>query len=242
MKKEDFVKFATTKNGKINPQIRYLLAKSENLIYLNFLNENSSHLETSNILEKVYCYTQNIVEIPKCKICGKQLTYKGGSKPYPVYCCKKCIFSDKEYLKKISFQNNMIKKHGVSNCSFIPEINRKRKETNVERCGFEVPIQSKAISDKIKNTKQQRYNDPYYNNRIKYKNTCISLYNKESSNQDETIKRKQKIARIESGSWANVTNRNDFSNYRKTVACLSEILVRKYPLAGKENQDISETI
>lgn len=79
----------------------------------------------------------------------------------------------------------------------MDEVQKKREETNIERYGFSTPLQSEIIKDKIKETKIERYNDEFFNNRELYKETCLNVFGFDNPMKNIEIQQKLKTTLVE---------------------------------------------
>jgi hypothetical protein len=121
--------------------------------------------------------------------------------------------------KKEEIKKTNILKYGVSHPQQLDEIKEKIKKTNLEKYGVEYVFQSDKIKEKIKKTnlekygvdnpmksdifklkseqeKEKKYNDKYYNNREKYKETSYNKWGKIYTQTDE-YKQKTKKTNLE---------------------------------------------
>ena len=65
----------------------------------------------------------------------------------------------------------------------LTAISEKRKQTNLQRYGVSNPFISADFTEKALETKEQRYGDRNYNNRVKAKDTCLVRYGAEHFSQ-----------------------------------------------------------
>ena len=101
--------------------------------------------------EKQYNYHHHITEIPKCPICGKEVTFQDSNHGYRKYCSNKCAGADKE-------------------------VKAKRKQTCLEKYGVEFAAQLEQTLDAYKKTCLERYGVEHFSNREKYKATMMERY------------------------------------------------------------------
>ena len=126
--------------------------------------------------ETIYCVLNNIVNIPKCKVCGNNAIYKNFNKGYSRYCCVSCITKDCDVKNAISIINT----------------------NNSEERGKKVSIAKQArtreqIDNEIKKSKAtrlKRYGDENYSNHDKAIKTNIEKYGCPCPLQAESIKSK----------------------------------------------------
>ena len=116
----------------------------------------------------------------------------------------------------------------------------KRKNTNLERYGVEIPIQCKEIFNKIKNTNLERYGVEYasQSNEIKesIKETNLEKYGSENVFQSEEIKNKIKKTNLEKLGYSYPTQSNIVKNKIK------ETNLEKYGGTGFESELINNKI
>lgn len=197
---EIIIKEFLTKDGKINPnktKIPYLDKHVELKEYLEnrFQDGFISHKEViGRIVNK-------IEKRPTCKVCGKELKYKGLKHPYGTWCSCQCQLTDKDFIewrnKNIDFSKSQekmrqtcLEKYGDANWKNTD----KRDETMLERYGVTCWFSGKTREEmeaknlalygkriitnpkKGQDTKLKKYGDPFYTNREKAKQTMISRY------------------------------------------------------------------
>ena len=128
-------------------------------IYDDIIQNTPVVFSNTTISTKVYCYLNDIEQLPTCKICGKQLddinaSVKNGFKG--TCSNKKC----KTAYKYQRTTDAVMKKYGVSNVYAL-----------------------KSVIDKTAQTKLQRYGSKTYNNSEKNKQTCLQKYGVENAAQ-----------------------------------------------------------
>lgn len=94
---------------------------------------------------KVFCYLNDILEKPNCKICGKDVKFNPTETHFQTYCSNKCRFQD------------------------LKTIQEKTKQTCLEKYGTENVFASKHGKEKIKNTIQEKYGVNNYTKTQEYK-------------------------------------------------------------------------
>lgn len=159
-------------------------ASKKNKDNISLIKENTDILpEDASIKERVYFIENQLVEIPKCKICKSPVSFDKGINEYRVYCSKKCQYTDKNLYKKIVTRKKEI--YGNGN-NF-----QKICETNIKKYGSIVPIQNNEIKKKIKETNIKKYGveNPQQNKEIKEKTTktLLEKYNSKSSFKHKNI-------------------------------------------------------
>lgn len=133
---------------------------------LSWINELLPNLETYSISTKIHWILYGLIDFPICPTCGKRFGFDKNVKVregYTTYCCLKCIHKNKQVQEKIA--QTKIKKYGTSRCN-VEALKNKLAQKKIQD-----PKYYAKISDKIKQTKQQRYNNPNFNNRDKAKKT-----------------------------------------------------------------------
>ena len=110
------------------------------------------------------------------------------------YCSNKCSRSSKEVQKKA--KQTCIERYGCENPAQNKEVREKVKQTNLERFGCEYASQNKNIQNKIKQTNLKKYNceNPFQSKKIKekIKETCLERFGCENPSQNKEIKEKTK--------------------------------------------------
>lgn len=66
------------------------------------------------------------------------------------------------------------------------------RQTNIEKYGGISPFSDKRVQEKSKETKRNRYNNENYNNRDKYRQTCMDIYGVDNTFKSELIKDKSR--------------------------------------------------
>ena len=131
-----------------------------------------------------------------CPICGKELSFdiiKRGRKTCSKECCQKYTHNDewkkavsenwknktKEELKEIKEKNEatMLERYGVRhNWCKGSELREKEEKKWVEKYGCDNPLKSKEVRERIKATKKEKYDDEFFTNRTKAKDTMLKKY------------------------------------------------------------------
>lgn len=125
----------------------------------------------------LYCYVNNITSTPLCKHCKSgEVIYKNFNKGYSEYCSFKCLKESNSNLEK-------------------------RKKTNKEKYGVELPFQSKDIQNKIKKEFKKKHGveKPFQLKSIqtKVKNKIREKYKVDNISQSEEIKEKKRLKSLE---------------------------------------------
>ena len=147
-------------SGKIIPQrcLKHVLGKHGLYDYIvNRFDDNTLSVDDNEYLrECIYRIVYGINEIPRCKICGKPITFKYNC--YSKYCSRKCSNGDKEVVEKISksCSDSLKQKYKEDGES----IKKKRKETLTAKYGVNAtssPFSINEIQDASKNIILEKY-------------------------------------------------------------------------------------
>ena len=120
--------------------------------YVDFLHKKYPNLTWQ---DKLYCDQHNLVDIPKCPICGKHVKLLSLFKGYMQYCSNKCATSDPGRQEKI--QATTLKRHGVKHALQSGKIKEKFKQTCIEKFGVDNPTKNQNIATKAQLTMIERY-------------------------------------------------------------------------------------
>lgn len=173
------------------------------------------NLSSLEFKRKFWHYFNDVLEIPKCKTCNKEIEeFRSFTEGYAKYCSSKCGANNKSTLEKR--EETCLKKYSVTNVSKLEEIKEKSDNTNLEKYGVKHSSQSSIIKqkteemflekygvknpsqlqefkDKQKQTLIERYGVDYYKKfREKQKQTCQEKYNKQSATGTEQYNEKVK--------------------------------------------------
>jgi hypothetical protein len=103
-------------------------------------------------------------------------------------------------------KTNNLAKYGVESTNSLPEVKEKKKQSFIEKYGVDHQLRipevaasvAKKNSDnaaerlsKAADTKDEKYGDSNYNNRNKYKETCLERFGVENPTQNPSIHEKQ---------------------------------------------------
>ena len=149
-----------TKSARANFALIRNISKNE-----TYINELQNYVEFScdNIEQLLYHFINSSKDLPKCKNCSNDLSFKGLSSGYLTYCSKSCKTScdhktgnfNESYIKKgLTFKN----KHGVGSDGHSAII-EKRKNTSIERYGVYHPMQNKEVTDRYKIASFNKYGE-----------------------------------------------------------------------------------
>ena len=152
-----------------NKRLSIRVRNSDTLIS-QLIDETSFLPESSSISERLYCYVNNISEIPKCPYCGKPKLYKGKmDKGYYSTCgsdeCKKRGIikgaRNRTREERISAakkgQETYYKKTGYYNNMQNPDGYEAWKASFKEKYGETHPLKTKDIKEKVKATTLERH-------------------------------------------------------------------------------------
>ena len=202
----------------IKNELEYLKFKNANnyiykQIYLKFkdiINENIYFLSNrgrNKYIEKLYCYLNNIKEIPMCKCCFLCcVDFNNFDSGYKEFCCSPCrAYGTVERVHK----TNIIR-YG---CKFPQQnkiVREKTIKTNNRIYGSDSPTQNEKVVMKTKNTNNKRYggNAPANNEVIllKMQKTCKDNYGVKNPYQIKEIREKAIKTYIEKyGGFENIS-------------------------------------
>lgn len=108
-------------------------------------------LGTSTLTEKLYCFTNNIVSRPACKICDTSVKFSIPNKEYNKYCSQRCSMMDMKTLL------------GVENSSQLDSVKQKKKQSALEKYGVDNVSKSSKIKDII-SVKKTEYWETLFKN------------------------------------------------------------------------------
>lgn len=138
------------KAGQINSNLYKMISVDD----INIINRLFPELTLS---QAVYCFINNIVNLPICKICNiNHVTYfRNHTDGFTEYCSLQCSRRS-EVSKKRRAETNM-QRYGFTNPKQNAQIIEKTKKTNLEKYGTNCASQQLAIKEKISNTLKQTY-------------------------------------------------------------------------------------
>ena len=145
-----------------------------------------------NIKESLYMFYNGIQTKPTCKACGSPVKFHGYSYGFSEFCCSKCAQND-------------------------DQVRQKLKDTNVDRYGEDYI--SQFISKGLQ-TKTEKYGSTSYNNKEKYRKTCLDRYGVENPMQSQDIKKKSMETCLERYGNALYLCSDEYN--RKRRACLEK--------------------
>jgi very-short-patch-repair endonuclease len=162
-----------------------------------------------NFITKIQLYMRDLNDLPICEYskCDTQIQYKRGK--FSICCSKKChnlylkennLFGDINKKRK----NTLIEKYGVEHQMQIPEVKEKISQTNLERYGTESYTKSEDYKIKTKKTSLEKYGLEFHTQSCDTKNKIHQSYiEKYGSYYTQTDDFKQK---------AMITNINKFGH------------------------------
>lgn len=143
-----------------------------------------------SLSEQLALYYNNLIEPPKCVVCGGNVKFINFKSGWRRTCCKKCSGRDSQ--TKLKRQQTCIEKYGVDNAAKSDIIKDKSKQTCLKRYGISNAGWTEESQKKIKNTNKERYgvdwgtqNDIIKN---KIKNTCLERYGVDWNSKIDSVK------------------------------------------------------
>lgn len=169
---EEIIKYFIKDDGtinsiKANPTTLNFYKPLREYLYTRFsdIDENTSAAEI------VYRIVHNLNEHPKCPFCGKNTPFKTFKLGYGKYCSKDCAFSEEG--KKVLVENY--------------------KKSCIEKYGYETPMLSEEVKNKIKQTSLKKYGTEHFTQSEIFKQHFKEKYNGATFNfLREDIKEKRK--------------------------------------------------
>ena len=143
---------------------------------------NNRYNDSDSWTETIWRIRNNINIKPCCKECGAPLKF-----PYKIYCSCKCRSNNKNVINKT--KQTCLEKYGVE--YIIKNDNIKKDIYN------KLKNKRKDICKKSQQTKLEKYGNKNYNNREKYKQTCLEKYGVKYPMQNEQFKEKSKQTCLE---------------------------------------------
>lgn len=154
--KNEMIKyFSDNKNGQKTRECN-IVKRFPNLIGEIAQYNLTFNLNSINLIQKLYNYLYDIIEIPKCETCKNETTFRGiFTEGYLKTCSKKCRGNSLLRLERI--KNTTLMKYGVDSVSKVETIKKKRKETFFKKFGNENIFQSEVIKNKTDKTNLLKY-------------------------------------------------------------------------------------
>lgn len=190
--------------------IKEYYIKKNNISLYNIIIKFNENLNTITWTHKVYNYINNITEIPKCPVCGKNVKFQRFAIGYSRCCSNKCHLISTETQEKRKSTN--LKNFGVENIFQLKRIQENIKQANLSKYGVENIQQLKETQEKTKQTNLDKYGVENYSQtkefNEKFKNTCLNKYGVDSPIKNIKIKEKIKnsINNNYKKKWSNLLN------------------------------------
>lgn len=155
----------------------------------------SIYPDSDHIKEVLWRIKRNIIERPKCKICGSRVKWKKSSGVtnedcYYSTCSRKCG----NILGQQHIRENCLEKYGCVNHNQRADVRDKFRLTILSKYGVEHALQIPESLNKLRKTNFERYGvDSFPKSskcKEKYKNTCLSKYGATSFWQSDSCKQK----------------------------------------------------
>lgn len=207
-----------TVDGKYKP--------STAVMYKEFFVKENSHLVGYDcpISEYVYNYKNEIKNIVKCERCGDKAGFRSLTKGYGRFCSSDC--ANKNNGKAQSETKSALSKEDIA------VISSKRKETCLEKYGFDNASKTSVVKDKIKNTFLEKYgvSCSLQNEQVKEKalKTIQKKYNRNNNKQGHIPL--EILEKLESKEWL-IEN---YSNKECSINGLAYLLdVDKTTVSGR---------
>ena len=162
--------FIKEKNNRFNDSLYRSLSKDDYRRY------SLDHFyEDSNSIQETYIRLRNNWDvIPVCPVCNKKLKWIKSKLRFQHHCSPSCATKDPNVQEKR--KQTCLEKFGYENNSQNLEIKEKIKQTCLKKYGVTSPLCNGELRDKGIQTKIKKYNNPNYNNPEKVTNTCIERY------------------------------------------------------------------
>jgi len=138
------------------------IKKYKPIIYNSIIKNSLLIKENLLFTAKLFLYLNNLQEIPKCKICKKELTFKWTiTKWFWKYCNNICSVQDKETHKKWmdKYKKELQNRYWENITSYFQteEFKRKKEKTSFKKYSTQYPCQSKEIKQKIEDSIISKY-------------------------------------------------------------------------------------
>ena len=134
--------------------------------------------ENCTISQRLYHIVNEIINIPNCPECGKDLKFYKFTSGYSKFCSNICMRSSPILLEQR--RQTCLEKYGVDHPFKSDEVKRKRRETCLEKYGVDHNSKAPEVRDKIKQTCLEKYgvdhNFKSEDSKNKRKNTWIERY------------------------------------------------------------------
>jgi len=215
----------------------HYIKKHHQKIYNNIIKfKNELEIELNSFSQLLFHFVYDIKEIPKCKICDKNVNFYNYNRGYKIYCSRKCSMNDIEVIKKRnkkSIKTN-IKKYGVDNPMKNKEIVNKMIQTNKDNHNGIFTLSNKEFREKIKLHNKKKYNKEYYFQTDEFfekkLKTCLQKYNIDNYTKISEIKNKSKNTKKKKYNDKNYNNRK-----KSEQTCLKKYGKKHHMIYKKEN-------
>ena len=171
--------------------------------------------------ECLYRLKHNIENIPKCPICGKPV--KSRIWQFALTCGDiKC--SSK--LQHQHYEENCLKKHGVTNYTKLPEVKEKMYNTCLKKYGCKSPLGNKDIWNLTRKHTIEKYGAAY--NKEKFNETIMKRYGVKWFTQTDKLKHFSHTEEAEQKRYI-TSKRNGTLNTSKEENIIFKLLKVKFP-------------
>ena len=201
------------------------------------------------ILARLYCIEHSLTTSPICQNpkCNNPVEWRNGLHVFAPHCCRKCYLEDpnshhkEDATKLIKYGNahynnpkkrvaTAIRKWGKGNyCN-----RKKSKETCQSKFHGNAPACSPDVVQKIKNTKEDRYGDPGYNNHEQSVKTVNDRYGVSNVSQIEGI---QEIVKQRNIELYGETHFNKTAKFREMYLEIRRICAKKWVLLWNDDNN-----
>jgi very-short-patch-repair endonuclease len=113
---------------------------------------------------KVFCYINDILQKPTCKMCGKDVKFNPTELKFQTYCGNSCRFKDHEHIKTVREKTNL-KKYGAGNIFASKHGMDKIKKTNLEKYGVDNYCKTDEYKERVKSGEIKRV---YVGNKVSH--------------------------------------------------------------------------
>ena len=136
--------------SKSKPSTHYIRNKDKYPNITNYI--INRYKDSKTFRESLDRMKFGIEERPVCKHCGNNVKYKGLG-IYQTYCCRKCSWIDTEEKRKETW----LEKYGFDNPAKSEKVKEKGRQTCLNKYGVTNGGWAPEIREKIKKTNQERY-------------------------------------------------------------------------------------
>ena len=136
--------------SKSKPSTHYIRNKDKYPNITNYI--INRYKDSKTFRESLDRMKFGIEKRPVCKYCGNNVKYKGLG-VYQTYCCRKCSWIDTEEKRKETW----LEKYGFDNPAKSEKVKEKGRQTCLNKYGVINAGWAPEIREKIKKTNQKRY-------------------------------------------------------------------------------------